>query len=131
MFNTKQEGAVAAYENEKRAYEQLGELQGEAIPYLRRSGLLAHTSAPVIVTSWEGNALKEGKSVHRRLRRPMREALKALLAIGAAHGDVRLSNFVVEGRTVVRLVDLGQTVVHASEEVRKEEVLQLEAILAA
>ena len=130
MFNTKQAGAVAAYGNEKYAYNQLDELQGEAIPHLLRSGFLAHTAAPILVTSWEGNALKEGKRVRRGLHKPMRAALKALHAEGAAHGDVRLSNFVVEGATMVRLVDLGQTIAKASEGVLNQEVLQLDAILA-
>ncbi|CAL5224743.1 g7476 [Coccomyxa viridis] len=80
IFNTKKSGAIAAYASEKHAYLQLKTLQGEAIPYLWRSGLLAHTSAPVIVTSLEGNALDEDHPVPKDLHWPMRKALRALHA---------------------------------------------------
>ena len=128
VYDLQQHGAAAAYETEKLAYQKLEALQGETIPRFLGSGLLLHTAAPVIVTSMEGVALAEEKRVLQKLHKPMREALQALHAAGAAHGDVRHSNFLVSGREV-RLVDLGQTVLRASPAQMEEDMRRLKAML--
>ena len=128
VYNLQQHGAAAAYKTEKLAYQELEALQGKTIPHLLRSGLLLHTSAPVIVTSLEGDALEEDERVPKQLHKPIREALKALHTAGAAHGDVRRSNFLVSGGKV-QLVDLGQTVLQASKAQKKADMQSLKAML--
>ena len=128
VYNLQQRGAAAAYETEKLAYQKLEALQGETIPHFLRSGLLQHTAAPVIVTSLEGDALAEDRRVPQRLHKPMREALQALHAAGAAHGDVRHSNFLVSGSEVL-LVDLGQTVLRASQAQKDADMQRLKEML--
>ena len=113
VYNLRRYGAAAAFENEKLAYHELEALQGGTIPLLLRSGVLQHMAAPVIATLLEGAALPHDERVPARLHEPLREALQALYAAGAAHGDVRRSNFVV-CPGAVRLIDLGQTVLRAS-----------------
>ncbi|CAL5219842.1 g1757 [Coccomyxa viridis] len=54
VYNLREDGSVAAYKREKMAYKGLKSLQGVAIPYFLRSGLLAHSAAPVIVSSMRG-----------------------------------------------------------------------------
>ena len=117
VYNLHQDGAAGAYEVEKLAYQKLKALQGAILPRLLRSGVLAHTAAPIIVTSYEGVALAEDKRVPQRLHKHMRQALKALHAAGAAHGDVRRSNF-LDCKDKVLLVDLGQTAVKATNEAK-------------
>lgn len=114
VYNLQRYGAAAAYKTETLAYRELAALQGAVLPRVVRSGVLAHTAVPVIVTSFEGAALAEDGRVPRRLHKPMRQALRALHAARAAHGDVRASNFLVSSSGEVRLVDLGQAVLGAS-----------------
>ena len=128
VYDLQQHGAAAAYENEKLAYQKLEALQGKAIPHFLGSGLLLHTAAPVIVTSLEGVALAEGKRVPQKLHKPMQKALQALHNAGAAHGDVRLSNFLVSDGEVL-LVDLGQTVLLASPKQKEADMQRSKAIL--
>ena len=128
VYDLQQRGAAAAYETEKLAYQKLEALQGKTIPHFLGSGLLLHTAAPVIVISLEGVALAEGKRVPQKLHKPMRDALQALHDAGAAHGDVRPSNFLVSGREV-RLVDLGQAVLRASPEQKDADMQDLKAML--
>ena len=128
VYNLQRHGAAAAYENEKLAYHSLQALQGTTVPCLVRTGLLAHTAAPAIVTSFEGVPLPEGTRAHKELHKPMRQALGALHAAGAAHGDVRSSNFLVRGREV-RLVDLGQSVLQPSHADKQADLHRLQAML--
>jgi len=121
-------GALAAYKREKDAYNKLKPLQGKAIPYLLRSGLQAHTAAPVIVTSYEGQALAEDETVPLHLHQAMREALQAMRAAGAAHRDVKCSRSVVN-RDAVRLVDFESLALDATEEQKKGELWDLDAML--
>ncbi len=114
VYNLQKYGAAATYEQERLAYKALKSLQGRVIPHLLCSSLLQHTAAPVIVTSLEGNAMEEDERVPTRLHAPMRKALQAFHATGAAHGDVRLSNFLVGDDGRVWLIDLGQSVLQAS-----------------
>ena len=118
-------GALAAYKREKHAYHKLKPLQGKAIPYLLRSGLQAHTAAPVIVTSYEGQALAEDEPVPLHLQKLMREATQALHAMGAAHGR---SGFVVKG-DVVRLVDFEETALEATKEQKYSDMVTLNNLL--
>ena len=131
-YNVWRDGAAAAYETEKLAYQSLAPLQGAIIPHLLHSGLLAHTAAPVIVTLLEGEALPEKKRVPQRLHKPMREALQAPHPAGAAHGDVRRSNFLRRGDKEVLLVDLGHSVLGggATEARKAEDMQRLKAMLA-
>lgn len=129
VYNLQHHGAAAAYENEKLAYAALQALQGSTIPRLVRSGLQQDTSAPLIMTSFEGDALPEKGRVAQRLHKLLRQALKALHAAGAAHGDVRRANFVVRSDGAVRLVDLGQAVVNASSVQKAADQRRLQAML--
>ncbi len=67
VFNLRKRGAAAQYETEKRAYS-LSDLHGKPIPRFLCSGLQAHTAAPVIVISYEGNFLAESEPVLEHLR---------------------------------------------------------------
>ncbi len=129
VYNLQKCGAAAAYEQEKLAYGALESLQGVIIPHLLCSGLLQHTAAPVIVTSFEGAAMDEDKRVPPRLHARMRKALEAFHATGAAHGDVRRSNFLVGDGDRVWLIDLGRSVVKASKDEKDQDKQQLKAIL--
>ncbi len=129
VYNLEKRGAVATYEHERMAYGELMSLQGVIIPHLVCSGLLQHTAAPVIVTSLEGNAVAEDKRVPRRLHKPMRKVLQALHDAGAAHGDVRRSNFLVGNDGKVWLIDLAQTALKASMREMDADKQRLKAIL--
>lgn len=128
MYNLELRGAAAVYETEKLAYQALGALQGGTIPRLLWTGLMEHTAVPVIVTSLDGAALQEDESVPKHLHKPMRKALRALHAAGAAHGDVCHANFLVNGNAVW-LIDLGSTVLRASRKDMDADLLRLEAML--
>ncbi|EIE18322.1 hypothetical protein COCSUDRAFT_60291 [Coccomyxa subellipsoidea C-169] len=131
LYHRQVSGATAAYENEKQAYQALEQLQGSAIPNFFGYGMLAHTAVPVIVTSVAGTALREGARVPPSLHKPMRDALKAFHDAGAAHGDVRLANFLVEEQSgIVRLADLGSTVLRATKDQQKAEQKKLASLLA-
>ena len=89
VFNLRQRGAAAQYEVEKFAYRNLpASLQGNTIPRFLSSGLQAHTAAPVIVTSYEGDALDEDEPVPADLHERMEAALQSLHVAGASHGAV-------------------------------------------
>ena len=129
VYNLREDGSVAAYKREKMAYKGLKSLQGVAIPYFLRSGLLAHSAAPVIVSSYEGIALNLDKPVPKHLHQAMEEALEALHAAGAALCDVDRSKFVVDGDAVC-LVDFESLVLNATEEQKSEDMWALDALLA-
>ena len=130
VYNLQKYGAAATYEYERLAYKALKSLQGQAIPHLLCSGLLQHTAAPVSVTSLEGNAMEEDERVPKRLHAQMRKALYAFHATGAAHGDVRLSNFLVGDDGKVWLIDLGESVLQASKAQMDAEKQELKKILS-
>ena len=121
-------GAAQAYQAEKLAYQGLADLQGDIIPRLVRCGLLQDSAAPLIVTSFEGDALPEKQRVPLRLHKRLRKALKALHLAGAAHGDVRWSNF-LGNKGKVRLVDLAHTVLRASPAQKAFDDLRLNMML--
>lgn len=129
-YNLDIPGAANTYENEKLAYGGLEALQGHLIPRLVCSGMLGHTASPAIVTSFEGIDLAEGERVPQRLHKPMRAALHALHQAGAAHGDVRRSNFRVGDADKVWLIDLGQTVLQASKAQLDADKRRLKEMLA-
>ena len=128
VYNLRRDGAVAAYEREKVAYKELEALQGVAIPYFLRSGVLAHTAAPVIVLSYERTVLDLDKHVPAHLHQAMEEALEALHAAGAAHCNVSISKFVVSGNAV-RLVDFERLALKATEEQKDDDMRTLDALL--
>ena len=130
MYNLKQHGAAAVYETEKLAYQTLGALQGGTIPRLLHCGLIEHTAVPVIVTSLRGAALQEDMPVPKHLHKPMRRALWALHAAGAAHGDVCHASFLVANGSAVRLVYLGSTILRAGQEQMAADLQRLEAMLS-
>ena len=130
MYNLQMSGAAAAYETEKLAYNTLPELQGQAILEFICSGRLLHTGVPVIVTRLAGASLPEGHRVPHHLHKHLRSALAALHKAGVAHGDLRCSNFLLEGKKV-RLADLGRAVLHASQEELNSEKKQLFSILGS
>ena len=135
VYNLREDGSVAAYEREKIAYKGLKSLQGLAIPYFLRSGVLVHTGAPVIVSSYEGIAIDHDKlePVPKHLHRAMKEALEALHAAGAAHcaghSECYCSRFTVDG-DAVRLADLEGLVLNATEEQKSGDLWALDALLA-
>lgn len=93
-----------------------------------RSRVLAHTGAPVIVLSYEGAALDLDKPVPVHLHRATEEALEALHAAGAAHCDVNISKFVVNG-DAVRLVDFERLALNATEEQKNGDMWAFDALL--
>ena len=128
VYNLRKRGALAAYEREKDAYHKLKPLQGKAIPYLLRSGLQAHTAAPVIVTSYEGQALVEYEPVPLHLHQAMRENLQVLHAAGAVCRDMHCSNIVVDGNAV-QLVNLECLALNATEEQKNNDMWSFDAML--
>ncbi len=90
--------------------------------------MLAHTGAPVIVLSYEGAALDLDKPVPVHLHRATEEALEALHAAGAAHCDVNISKFVVNG-DAVRLVDFERLALNATEEQKNGDMWAFDALL--
>ncbi len=128
IYNLRRNGAVAAYEREKLAYQGLKSLQGLVIPCFLRSGVLAHTAAPVIVSSYEGAVLDLDKPVPEHLHQAMEEALKALHAAGAAHCDVNISTFVVNG-DAVRLVDFERLALNATKGQKNGDMWAFDAML--
>lgn len=90
-------------------------LQGKVVPRLLRHGALSDTDALFLALSDEGDGLGDLRGqLTGQLRSGMEGAVRALHAAGVAHGDVRLSNFVVDTKGVVKLLDLEQAVVMAS-----------------
>lgn len=126
LYNLHIRGAVAAYETEKRAYQQLAAIQGEVIPKLVCNGNLAHLGVPIIVTQLAGVPVKKGGTMPKKA---IRQALQAFHDAGAAYGDVRLSNFVVDKTGKVYLLDLGQAVINASSDERADEKNILKRLL--
>ncbi|EIE27760.1 hypothetical protein COCSUDRAFT_39340 [Coccomyxa subellipsoidea C-169] len=130
LYDFRKRGASAAYETERFAYLTLLELQGRAIPRFIGAGRLMHADVPVIVTTCSGAALSEGQPVPQRMHRRMRTAVRALHNAGVAHGDLRPSNFLWDGKDI-RLVDLGNAVIKATEEQLNSEKTELKAIFGS
>ena len=130
VFNLKIHGAAAACKHEKFVYAMLKRLQGKVLPTVLCTGVLDYTSCPVIITTLHGTALLEdGLPVRSSLHEPLGMVLQALHDEGAAHGSVRRPNFLVKGEADVRLCDLTEVVLDATDEQKARDMQQLEAML--
>lgn len=125
MYDLRLYGAAEAFKNEKAAYGALAALQGSALPRLIATGILAHLSVPVVVTSIGGQPLQTRLTKAGRvpigLRDPVEAALRKLHRAKVAHGDVRMSNILTMKKRVC-LIDLGSAVVGASKSVMAQDV---------
>ena len=127
MYDLRVLGAAEAFHNEKAAYGVLEALQGSVLPRLVTTGILAHLSVPVVVTSIGGEPLTKRLTgdgptglVPQNLHSPLRAALQQLHRAHVAHGDVCLSNILTNGTSGVCLIDLGSAAISAS----KDEITQ-------
>ena len=125
MYDLRLYGVAEAFDNEKAAYGALEALQGSVLPRLIATGILAHLSVPVVVTSVNGQPLQtqltEAGRVPIGLRNPIETALRKLHRAKVAHGNVRMSNLLTVKKHVC-LTDLGSAVVGAGKDVIAEDL---------
>ena len=124
MYDLRVHGAAEAFQNEKAAYSVLEALQGSVLPRLITTGILAHVSVPVVVTSIGGQPLEtcldRDGLVPPNMHRSIRAAIKELHNADVAHGDVCVSN-ILKGTDGVCLIDLGSAAINASEDLKAQD----------
>ena len=108
------------------AYSSLTE---DLRPRFLCSGVLAHNAAPVIVTTYEGEGLAEGKAVPEGQKDALQEALDTLHSQNSVHGDVSRSMFVSKDG-VVKLVNFDQTIFQPTPEDVIADEQDMQALLA-
>ncbi len=125
IFDHRQHGFKEAYEREKSAYSSV---PAQLRPRLLGSGLLVHSAAPVIVTTYEGSGISAGQAVPKSVKPSLQQALKVLHKV-AAHGAVNCSMFVVRDN-VVKLVNFDETTFNPPSHMKSAEYKQMQALLA-
>jgi hypothetical protein len=126
VFSIKDAASLSAFVAEATTYVQLQEQQSVCVPKLLALGRMPHSGVPVL-------ALSLGEPMTMQLLQQhataAKECLQGLHAAGWAHGDVRPSNFVRVGGTVV-LCDL-ESCSAATEAARKQDTELLHTHLSS
>jgi tRNA A-37 threonylcarbamoyl transferase component Bud32 len=128
VFDFYDDFACADFVREVDAYMQLQPLQGSCIPEMLTVGRLPHSGHPVL-------AVRLGEPVHQpvtpAVAAGIRHALKQLHAAGAAHGDVRLQNMLMQPgeHAHVLLCDLERCILRANDEALAADEQELESLL--
>ena len=105
--------AIESFVNELQAYNALQELQGSVIPVLHSFGRMHHTGCPAIVTHWAGSTVTGADSLSNDLLAAAEQGLQAMHSRRVSHGDVRLSNMLLDKDRLV-FCDFGQSAIDAS-----------------
>jgi hypothetical protein len=119
--------ALQLFLAEAVAYSRLAELQGSSIVPLLALGRLPHSGEPALALAL-GQPLP--RPVTQELAATAKGAVASLHDAGFSHGDVRSSNLLVyEGKVV--LCDLQTCVLGTSQDIRQQELAELQHVLGA
>lgn len=106
--------ATASFENEMRVYEALRPLWGLHVPFYFYGGRHVFNDL-ILAVSCHGTSLDSYKGkITMEIKQKARAALDAVHALGVAHRDIELRNFVIDELETVRLIDFGMSKVAAS-----------------
>ncbi|KAJ3271053.1 hypothetical protein HK104_004753 [Borealophlyctis nickersoniae] len=116
---TKHADYAAELERETKIYQHLEPLQGGRIPnlfgFVTLWGIL-----DILVLEPAGIRIEEEVCMalggEDCIKQKMKEALREVHSCGVLHGDVRLQNFLWDGKGAVRVIDFGQATLNASAE---------------
>jgi len=113
VFDAQNKVAIESFVSELQAYNALHELQGSVIPVLHSFGRMHHTGCPAIVTYWAGSTVTDADSLSNDLLAAAEQGLQAMHSRRVSHGDVRLSNMLLDKDKLV-FCDFGQSAIDAS-----------------
>ena len=113
VFDAQNNVAIESFVTELQAYNTLQELQGSVIPVLHSFARMRHTGCPAIVTRWAGRTVTGADFLSNDLLAAAEQGLQAMHSRRVSHGDVRLSNMLLDKDRLV-FCDCGQSAIDAS-----------------
>ena len=113
VFDAQYNVAIESLVSELQAYNALQGLQGSVIPVLHSFGRMHHTGCPAVVRRWANSTVTGADFLSNDLLAAAEQGLQAMHCRLASHGDVRLSNMLLDKDRLV-FGDFGQSAVDAS-----------------
>lgn len=120
LYDSERPGSLKAYFQEKRCLQALD--MRASVVHLNKAGRLQDTLYPCIATDFAGKPVKK---LSRAQRSAASKALNGLHALGACHGDIRLSNILFNDDGSCLLADLAHCVMDSTKHQQQLEKLQL------
>lgn len=120
LYDSQRPGSLKAYFQEKRCLQALD--MRASVVHLRMAGRLQDTLYPCIATCFAGKPVRK---LSRAQRSAASKALNSLHAVGACHGDIRLSNILFDEDGSCLLADLAHCIMDATKDQQQLEKLQL------
>lgn len=120
LYDSQRSGSLKAYFQEKRCLQALD--TRASVVHFNMAGRLQDTLYPCIATYFAGKPVRKLSCAQRSAAR---KALNSLHAVGACHGDIRLSNILFDEDGSCLLADLAHCVMDSTKYQQQLDRLQL------